>query len=144
MLGIGFTLLVSFVMTSAISYFTEWIMTSLPDYFAYLFHGVNLMVSLCVITFMFALLLKELSDTHISWRHSLPGAFVSAILFIFGEYLLGIYFSVAEPGSAYGVTGSLILLMLWVSYSCIILLLGAEMSKVICCADEVEATESPT
>lgn len=136
MLGIGFTLLVSFLMTSIVTFFTDWIMAHLPDYFAYLVHGINFLVSLSVITFMFALMLKELPDTDISWKHSLPGAFVAALLFILGQYMLGIYFSVAEPGSAYGVTGSLILMMLWVSYSCVILLLGAEVSKTLCVADE--------
>jgi membrane protein len=74
-------------------------------------------------------MLKKLPDAEVSWRNALYGGFLSAILFIIGEYALGIYFGLARPSSAYGVTGSIILLMLWVSYSAAILLLGAEFSK---------------
>jgi len=132
MLGIGFTLFASLLMTSLITVFTTWIMTHLPDYFAYLFHGMNLAISLSIITFMFALLLKELPDIEVTWRHSLVGALISALLYLLGEYMMGLYFGIAKPDSAYGVTGSIILLMLWVSYSSVILLLGAEISKSFC------------
>ena len=141
MLGIGFTLLVSLLMTSSITVFTTWMMQYLPEYFTYMFHGMNFLISLTIITFMFSLLLKELPDIDVTWRHSTVGAFISALLFIFGEYVISIYFGVAKPGSAYGVTGSIILLMLWVSYSSVILLLGAEISKSYCDTQKARSVE---
>ncbi len=131
MLGIGFTLLSSMVVTSLISVLTKWLLTYLPEYFSVLLHGMNILISFGTITVMFAVLLKLLPDAYVRWRSAFAGAMLSAVLFILGQYAMGIYFSTARPDSAYGVTGSLILLMLWVSYSCVILLLGAEHSKTL-------------
>lgn len=131
MLGIGFTLIVSLLMTSLISFFTDWVVDNIHPYFAYMAHIVNFTLSFVTLSLMFGLLLKMLPDRPVGWHVAWPGAMLSALLFIFGEYMLGIYFSTARPDSAYGVTGSLILLMIWVSYSCVILLLGAEFSKCL-------------
>ncbi len=103
----------------------------LPDVFVFLVHGLNLCFSLFIISLLFAVILKKLPDTDLTWENIYPGALIATALFMLGEYLLGIYFGTARPASAYGVTGSIILLMIWVSYSCSILLLGAEYSKVM-------------
>jgi membrane protein len=58
------------------------------------------------------------------------GALVTTILFVIAKYLLGLYFGKSEPGSAYGAAGSVILIMLWVSYSGLILLFGAEFTRI--------------
>lgn len=129
MLAIAFTLVVSLVATSLLTALTEFIMHYLPDAFAILFHAINFLFSLGVLTLMFAVLLKKLPDTRVQWSHALWGAALSALLFVLGEYAMSMYFSIAKPGSAYGVTGSIILMMLWVSYSCVILLLGAQFSR---------------
>ncbi len=131
MLAIGFSLVVSLTLTSLITMLTEWFMRYLPDYFAYLFHALNFTFSLTLLSFMFAVLLKKLPDAHVRWRYAIGGGIVTALFFILGEYGLSIYFSLAKPDSAYGVTGSIILLMIWVSYSCVVLLLGAEFSRAL-------------
>ncbi len=129
MVGIGFTLLVSMLATSMLSVLTEYITNWLPDYFTFLLHGLNLLMSLTMVTITLGFMLKKLPDVHVGWGNAMLGGFLSALLFVMGEYGLGLYFSIAQPNSAYGVTGSLILLMLWVSYSATILLLGAEFSR---------------
>lgn len=131
MVGVLFGLAVSLVLTSSISTMTAWLMQHLPDAFVFLAHALNFCFSLMIISLLFAVILKKLPDIDLTWRNVYPGALIAAVLFMLGEYLLGIYFGTARPASAYGVTGSVILLMIWVSYSCSILLLGAEYSKVL-------------
>lgn len=110
---------------------TAWLIRHLPDLFVFLAHGLNFCFSVFIISLLFAVILKKLPDIELTWKNVYPGALIAAVLFMLGEYLLGIYFSTVRPASAYGVTGSVILLMMWVSYSCAILLLGAEYSKVL-------------
>ncbi|MFP4098413.1 MAG: YihY/virulence factor BrkB family protein [Alphaproteobacteria bacterium] len=131
MVGVLFGLAVSLVLTSSISTMTAWLIQHLPDAFVLLVHGLNLCFSLIIISLLFAVILKKLPDIDLTWQNVYPGALIAAALFMLGEYLLGIYVGTARPASAYGVTGSVILLMIWVSYSCSILLLGAEYSKVL-------------
>ena len=68
-------------------------------------------------------------DAKIKWPTVWVGAFVTAILFTIGKTLLGLYFGKAEPGSGYGTAGSVILILLWTSYSSIIFFYGAEFTK---------------
>lgn len=131
MIGVLFVLAISLVITSTISSLTDWIIAHLPDMFAVLAHSVNLILSLTIISLLFAVILKILPDRNISWSHVAPGALVAAALFMLGEYGMGLYFGWVEPGSAYGVTGSIILLMIWVFYSSAVFLLGAEYAKTL-------------
>lgn len=137
--GIGITLVASLLLTSSIHLLAGWLATEIHPSFDTILHLTNLGVSFVTISIMFMLVLKILPDRPVQFRHALYGAMLSAALFILGEFLLGIYFNAARPDSAYGVTGSIILLMLWVSYSCIILLLGAELSKILSDHDESKA-----
>jgi membrane protein len=70
-----------------------------------------------------------LPDVKIQWRDVWIGAVVTSFLFVVGKFALGIYFAKTDPGSAYGAAGSIILIMLWVSYSCMIFFFGAEFTK---------------
>jgi membrane protein len=128
-LSIGFLLLISLLLTAALSAFGEWIKAHLPDVMLYVFYLVNFLFSFGVITVLFALMFKILPDAAIRWKDVWIGAMVTSLLFILGKFALGIYFGKAEPGSAYGAAGSIILLMLWVSYSCMIVFFGAEFTK---------------
>ena len=128
-LAIGFLLLVSLVLTAALGTLSEWIKAIMPDVMVYVFHLLNFIVSFGVITVLFALMFKVLPDAQVRWKNVWIGAIVTALLFILGKFLLGIYFGKADPGSAYGAAGSIILVMLWVSYSCMIVFLGAEFTK---------------
>lgn len=127
--SIGFLLLVSLLMTAALSAFGDWIKGHLPDIMLYVFFLLNFLISFGVITVLFALMFKILPDAIINWKDVWIGAMVTALLFILGKFGLGIYFGKAEPGSTYGAAGSIILIMLWVSYSCMIVFFGAEFTK---------------
>ena len=72
---------------------------------------------------------KILPDAKIKWRFVWIGALVTALLFVLGETLLGIYFGKAAPGSGYGAAGSIVLILIWTSYSSMIVFFGAEFTK---------------
>ncbi|WP_337044999.1 YihY/virulence factor BrkB family protein [Emticicia sp. 17c] len=128
-LSIGFLLLVSLILTTALAAFGTWIKAHLPDVILFLFQFINFVISFVIITVLFALMYKILPDAKIKWKDVWIGAMVTTLLFTIGKYALGIYFGKAEPGSTYGAAGSIILVMLWVSYSCMIVFFGAEFTK---------------
>ena len=129
-LVIGFLLLLSLALTSILSVLSDWFRTQLPDFLVPIFFILNFLISFGVITVLFALIFKFLPDVDIQWRTVWIGAIVTSLLFSLGEFLLGIYFGHSNPGSTYGAAGSLILILLWVSYSCLILFFGAEFTQV--------------
>lgn len=129
-LVIGFLLLVSLVLTAALSALSEFIKENLPSYLIYVFYVAEFLVSYGIITLLFATIYKVLPDVTIKWKTVWVGAAVTAALFVIGKFALGIYFGKSDPGSAYGAAGSLILILLWVSYSCLILFFGAEFTQV--------------
>lgn len=128
-LSIGFLLLISLLLTTALEAFNGFIKAHLPDFMVYIFQLINFVVSFGVISVLFALMFKILPDAKIKWRDVWVGAMVTTLLFIIGKFGLGIYFGKAQPGSTYGAAGSIVLMMLWVSYSCMIVFLGAEFTK---------------
>jgi membrane protein len=91
---------------------------------------LDILISLSVITLLFAALFKFLPDVKIRWKDVWAGAFLTAILFVLAKYALGLYFGKSDPGSTYGAAGSIILIMIWVSYTGLILLFGAEFTQV--------------
>ncbi|WP_179334869.1 YihY/virulence factor BrkB family protein [Winogradskyella costae] len=126
---LGFLLLTSFVLTSLLSTFSRQLNRFLPDnLFDYLF-VVDFLVSLTFIYVLFATMFKYLPSAKISWKSVRSGAALTTLMFLIGKYLLALYFNTMEPGSTYGAAGSIILIMLWVSYSCLILLFGAHFTK---------------
>lgn len=127
---IGFLLLTSLILTTVITVLTEWIQNHFPDIFVILFQVINFIIPLGLITVLFALIFKILPDAIIAWKDVWLGAFVTSLLFSIGKFALGIYFATTNPGSSFGAAGSVILILLWVSYSCLILFLGAEFTKV--------------
>ena len=91
--------------------------------------AVSLMVSLVVTTGLFGLLFRVLPDVELGWRDVMTGAFVTAILFTAGQQLIGLYLGQSAMTSSYGAAGSVMILLLWVYYSCQILLFGAEFTR---------------
>ena len=126
---IGFLLLVSLTVTALLNYLSAWLATYVPLEFLSAMKWVDFAMSFAIITFLFSLMFKIMPDVHVKWKYAIWGGMLSAIFFNVGEYGINYYFQMAEPASAFGAAGSLILLMIWVSYSCLILLLGAEFSK---------------
>jgi membrane protein len=128
-LSIGFLLLVSLVVSSVLAAASHWLEGILPDVIAYLLYVVEFVVSIGVISVLFALMFKFLPDVKMAWNNVWVGAFVTGFLFILGKYGLSLYFGKAEPASVYGAAGSVVLVLLWVSYSSMIVFFGAEFTK---------------
>lgn len=128
-LSIGFLLLVSLLVTAALTAFGGWLKATMPDFTVYIFKLLDFFFSFGVISVLFAMMYKILPDVKIQWKDVLIGAITTSLLFIVGKFALGIYFAKADPGSVYGAAGSIILIMLWVSYSCMIFFFGAEFTK---------------
>jgi membrane protein len=127
---IGFLLLTSFIVSILLSAMQDYIAVWFPELSLYLMQAANIAISLAVITILFALIFKYLPDIIINWKSVWIGAFISSFLFAIGKEVLTIYFREASPGSVYGAAGSIIIILLWVTYSCLILLFGAEFTWV--------------
>lgn len=125
----GLALALSISTTALLTAAGEWLLAFMPFGTLILTRVLHVAVSWATLSLVFSVILQILPDTKVPWLRALEGGMVSAFLFLLGEYALGIYFDIAEPASAYGVAGSLILFMLWVSYSCLLLLFGAEVSR---------------
>ena len=129
LLGIGFLLLVSLVVSAALSAVQETVGNAIPVS-EILLQIVNLVISVGVITVLFALIFKFLPDAEIAWRDVWLGAFVTGLLFSLGKFLIGLYLGNSAVASSFGAAGSLVLLLLWIYYSAQILLFGAEFTQV--------------
>jgi membrane protein len=127
--GIGFLLLVSLVVSAALSAVSKYFSALVPG-LDVLWTIVNLFVSLGVITVLFAMMFKVLPDVKIAWRDVWVGAFLTAALFTAGKFFLGLYLGHNSAVSAYGAAGSIVLILLWVYYSAQILFFGAEFTQV--------------
>ena len=127
---VAFLLLISFVISATLSALQDYIGYWFPDLSFYLFQTINILIPLAVITLLFALILKYLPDAYIKWKTVWIGAILTSILFTIGKEALSFYFGEASPGSIYGAAGSIIIIMLWVTYSSLILLFGAEFTWV--------------
>jgi membrane protein len=127
---IGFLLLVSMVVSATLASFSGWIMERLPAYMYYVFRVLNFVISFGIISVLFAAMFKILPDVKLKWKHVWVGAMVTAFLFVLGKFLLTIYFQFDDPTTTYGAAGSLILIMVWISYSSMILFFGAEFTYI--------------
>jgi membrane protein len=127
-LAIAFLLLVSLVISTGLSSMANWIKGYTDDSTIVFFNVLNFLFSFAVISVLFGLIFKILPDAKIKWKHVWLGSIVTGILFTIGKTLLAFYFSMANPASVYGVAGSVILILLWVSYSSMILFFGAEFT----------------
>ncbi len=129
-LVIGFLLLISFIITAGISALNNYIQKVFPEILIYIAYILDFALSIGIITVLFALMFRYLPDAKIRWKTVWKGAFITAILFVIGKSLLGYYFGEANPGSTYGAAGTIVLILLWVSYSCLILFFGAEFTYI--------------
>ncbi len=127
-LGIAFLLLVSLVLSAALSALGNFFNTLLPAADV-LWPVVNAAISFAVITLLFAAIYKVLPDVEISWSDVWIGAAATALLFTVGKLLIGLYLGNAGVGSTYGAAGSLLILLIWVYYSAQILFFGAEFTQ---------------
>jgi membrane protein len=131
-LGCGFLLLVSLAVSSMVAGAGKWFSSLLPLPQA-LLQGFNILLSIAVLTGVFAVLFKYLPDVRVKWKDVLLGAAVTAVLFTIGKFLIGVYLGQASFGSTYGAAGSLVVVLVWVYYSSQIFFLGAEFTQVYAC-----------
>lgn len=128
-LGTGFLLLLSMVLTAFVTMFTGYLESvfSIPK--AALFAG-NLALSFVIITLLFAMIFKYLPDVKIKWRDVWIGALGTAFLFIVGKYLLGLYLGRQGTASGFGAASSIVVVLMYIYYSSLILFFGAEFTQV--------------
>jgi membrane protein len=128
-LSVALLLLVSFVISAVLSVFTGYLQRLLPEVGIVVIRLVDFLLSLGITTLLFALIYKFLPDAIIRWRDVLIGAFITALLFVIGKFLIAFYIAESDPGSAFGAAGSAIVLLLWVNYSSLIIFFGAEFTQ---------------
>ncbi|MES2810253.1 MAG: YihY/virulence factor BrkB family protein [Bacteroidota bacterium] len=128
--SLGFLLLASLVVNFLMEALSAKLARFLPDVTGMLIKGVNLGITLLVISTLFAIIFKVLPDVKIRWKDVRSGAIFTAILFMLGQYGINIYLQYAAQSSAYGAAGSLILILLWIYYTAAILYIGAEFTQV--------------
>ena len=128
-LGLGFLLLVSLLVSAAIAAFGKWSYGFFEGREAFL-HSLNFSISFAITTLLFALIYKLMPRARIAWRDVWVGAAVTALLFEIGKFLIGLYLGTASVASGFGAAGSLVVLLVWVYFSAQIFLLGAEFTWV--------------
>jgi membrane protein len=125
----GFLLLASLVVSASLSAAERFLGHLLPLSVLVL-QSVNVVLSFCMITILFALIFKFIPDTTIRWRDVRMGAAVTSLLFTVGKVAIGFYLGHSALTSAYGAAASLVVFLIWIYYSAQILLFGAELTHV--------------
>lgn len=130
-ISLGFLMLISLVVNGVIEAMMGW----LGQYFAggisaVLLVVINLVVTFIIVALLFGILFKFLPDAKISWKHVRAGAIFTALLFMAGRYLIGLYITYTATASTYGAAGSVMVILVWIYYSAVILYLGAEFTQV--------------
>ena len=128
-IGIGFLLLVSLLLSAALSGFSRYLerVLDLPVDFLQV---ANFALSFVLITLLFAMTYRILPDVKIAWRDVWLGSLLTSLLFVIGKTLIGLYLGRTGVASAYGAAGSLVVILLWVYYSSLIFFFGAEFTRV--------------
>jgi membrane protein len=128
-LGTGFLLLVSLVLSAALAGVGAYLngLLLLPEP---LLHVFNLVLSLALVTLLFALIFKVVPDAKIAWRDVWIGAAITALLFTLGKFVIGLYLGKSTIASSFGAAASLAILLIWIYYSAQILFIGAEFTQV--------------
>jgi membrane protein len=124
-LGVGFLLLVSLVLSALVTRLAQFIGTSVM-----LAYTLDVLISFALITALFAMIYKFLPDVRVEWRDVWMGAALTSVLFTLGKSLIGLYLGYSSVSSTYGAAGSVIIILLWVYYSSLILFFGAEFTQV--------------
>ncbi|TAD86143.1 MAG: YihY/virulence factor BrkB family protein [Oscillatoriales cyanobacterium] len=128
-LGIGFLLLVSLVISALLAAVSYWLngLLHLP---VGIWQIVDFAISFGVVTLLFALIYKLLPDVDLAWNDVWIGSAITSVLFTIGKSLIGIYLGGSGVASTYGAAGSFVIILLWINYSAQILFLGAEFTQV--------------
>lgn len=131
--GLGFLLIVSLIINGALMALNDILKAYFPDLTIILLNIANIVISFLVITVLFGVIFKVLPDAKIGWKDVRAGAFFTALLFMLGRYLIGLYIETTAAGTPYGAAGSIIIILLWVYYTAAILYFGAEFTREYAC-----------
>lgn len=127
-ISFGFVLLVSLVVDTMLVVFQGMLSRLMDGFTMVILTSINFCFSFLVVTFIFGLLFKVLPDASIRWKDIWVGSAVTTLLFTVGKFLIGLYLGNSSFSSAYGAAGSLVIILVWVYYSVVIFLLGAEIT----------------
>lgn len=127
--SIGFVLMVSLLVSAALSALSGRLQ-DIELMGPWLLKAVDVSVGLAVTTLLFGMIYRFLPDVRLAWRDVWTGAFVTALLFSVGKFLIGLYLGQSSVASSYGAAGSIVVLLVWVYYSAQVILLGAELTRV--------------
>jgi len=128
-LFLGLFLLATMFVSTFISGFAQTVTAKL-SIGEWMLQGINITVSLLILIVLFGTTFKTIPDAVVEWPDVWPGAAVTAMLFIVGQYVLSLYLGKSAPGSAYGATGSIVAFVVWAYYSALIFFWGAEFTQV--------------
>ncbi len=136
-LAIGFLLLVSLVLSAGLAAMGKFLggLLPLPEF---ILSAINFVVSLAGISVLFALIFKFVPEAQIAWKDVWIGAIATAFLFTIGKFLIGLYLGKAGVSSAYGAAGSLMVVIIWIYYSSLLFLLGAEFTYALAHSEQGE------
>jgi membrane protein len=129
-LGLGFLLLVSLIASALLNLLNQKLLLRYPDFDPDYFHAANTLIIIAIISLLFAVIYKILPDAVISWKDAWIGSLFTAVLFLFGKFVIGYYLGKANLGIAYGTAASVVIILTWVYYSAVILYFGAEFTKI--------------
>jgi membrane protein len=129
--SIGFVLIVSLLLEAALVIISQYLTDFIGNINLHVASLVNFAVTQVVLVVIFALMFKILPDAKVKWRDTWLGAIVTMVLFGVGKYLIGLYLGNSDLGSSYGAAGSLALLLVWIYYSVVIFLFGAQITYYI-------------
>ncbi|WP_051205251.1 YihY/virulence factor BrkB family protein [Salinimicrobium xinjiangense] len=127
-LVLGLLLLVSLVISAVLNAIKDYLASISPSITMFLLDLANFVISFSIIMSLFAAIFKWLPDVKLRWKTTYLGAVLTTFLFLIAEYLIGFYFGQSNPGSIYGGASSVVLILLWVYYTCLIVFYGAEFT----------------
>jgi membrane protein len=126
--AVAFIMMVSLIITTVLNAMGDWLSGHFSDSLLIIIRILNFIISSFIIVILFALMFKIFPDAKIKWNHIWLGSVVTTLLFLLGMYGMSLYFSHADPGSGYGAAGSIVIILLWVSYTSMIVFYGAEFT----------------
>lgn len=128
-LVIGLLMLISLIISTVLRVLKEFMANVIaPGLTTFMIDCINFLISFVIITSLFAAIFKLLPDVKLRWKTTFLGAALTTVMFLIGEFLIGFYFGKSNPGSVYGGASSVVLILLWVYYTCLIVFYGAEFT----------------
>lgn len=127
--SLGILLMATLLVDVVVSTFHDFLVIIFPEYTIYLMEAFSFSLVIAIVALVFALVFKLLPDAYVRWRDVWVGSLVTSLLFIGGKELIGIYLTQSTTSSVYGAASSLVFLLVWIYYSTVIFLIGAEFTK---------------